>query len=763
MTDNQTATFGALLRSLRLASGLSQEMLAERAGLSAAAIAALERGRRTTPRADTVTLLASALALTDADRSTFISTALGNAEPAPARLSASNLPVQLTSFIGREEERTQVRLLLRTARLVTLTGTGGAGKTRLALRIAEELLGEYPDGVWLVELAPLTEAALAPQAVAQVLGVREERGRPLAAALVDHLRDARALLVLDNCEHLIAACADLVAALLRGCPSLRLLATSREPLNLNGEQCYRVPSLPVPDLDHLPPPERLGDYPSMLLFLARAREQRPEFALNPRNLRAVAQVCARLDGIPLAIELAAARITTLPVEAIAARLDDCFRLLTGGPRTVMPRQQTLRAALDWSYDLLSEQEQVALRRLAVFVGGWTLEAAEAICAGSYLESWEVLDLLGALVNKSLVLVEEREEEARFRLLETVRQYEHEKLVSAGEAPDLAERHLDWYLDQAVKAEAFLVGPEQRSWLSRLEIDHDNLRAALRLTLTEAQPNDPAAAAAGGKLVRGLTLAAALWRFWYMRGHLTEGRRWLEDLLRLTESSNAAGPVRARALHGAGVLAVSQGDYETARRLCEQSLAFYQTLDDSHGAAVALNILGHVAEKQGDFARAITLSQESLALHRAHGSTRDIAVALNNLATVLLSQGDHGHAQALYEECLVLNRELGDSRGTAITLTNLGEAARCRADYDRAAAYCEQSLALSRELGDAWGVAAALNTLADIARDNGRSEEAVQLYEQCLALRRELGDNAGVATLRDALATLRTDQGNHQRE
>jgi predicted ATPase/transcriptional regulator with XRE-family HTH domain len=562
------ASFGALLQQYRLAAGLSQEMLAERARISVQGLSALENGKRQTPYRHTVTLLAQALGLT-ASEAAALEAAVRRArtpasgKPPTARgedaLPAANvltfvpappgprsdLPVQPTSFIGREREQAEVVALLGRVRLLTLTGSGGVGKTRLALVVAGDLVDQYPAGVWLVELAALAEPGLVPGTAAQILGVREEVGRPLTASIADHLKEKRLLLVLDNCEHLVAACAALASALLRTCPHLHILATSREALEVAGEHRYRVPSLPVPDLTHLPPPERLVESAAVALFLARAQERRADFALTAQNAQAVAQVCVRLDGIPLAMELAAARVDSLSVEGIAARLDNRFRLLTGGARDALPRQRTLRATLDWSYDLLSEPEQALLDRLAVFAGGWTLAAAEAVCVGEGVEGWEVLDLLGSLVNKSLVQTEEAGGEVRYELLETVRQYGQERLAVAGGAAAVRDRHLAWCLALAEKAAPHLTGPEQGGWLTRLETEHDNLRAAL------------VSARETGADELGLRLAAALSHFWYIRSYCSEGRGWLEAAL--ARGGSAWPTARARALNGAGNLARQQGD------------------------------------------------------------------------------------------------------------------------------------------------------------------------------------------------------------
>ncbi|HVB08865.1 MAG TPA: helix-turn-helix domain-containing protein, partial [Bacillota bacterium] len=420
-----SGAFGELLKGYRLAAGLTQEALAERAGLGVRSVQAVEGGG-SRPRRDTLRRLADALALGASERALLLAAGTpaprrspAGDVPAPPSPARHNLPLAPSALIGREAERAVVLALLGEARLVTLTGSGGVGKTRLALAAAEALVEQYPDGVWLVELAALAEDRLVAQTVLETLGTPEEPSRPMLATLTDYLQDRLLLLLLDNCEHLVGACAALVEAVLRRCPGVRVLTTSREGLDVAGEQRYRVPSLPVPNLAHLPPPERLAESAAVALFLARARERRPDFALTAQNARTVAHVCARLDGIPLAIELAAARVDSLGVEGLAARLDGCFRLLTGGPRTALPRQRTLRAALDWSYDLLTESEQLLLDRLSVFAGGWTLAAAEATCAGDGIEQWEILDLLGGLVGKSLVQAEEAGGAVRYGLLETV--------------------------------------------------------------------------------------------------------------------------------------------------------------------------------------------------------------------------------------------------------------------------------------------------------------------------------------------------------
>jgi predicted ATPase/Tfp pilus assembly protein PilF len=658
-----------------------------------------------------------------------------------------NLPQALTCLIGREAEQGEVLALLAEARLVTLVGSGGVGKTRLALAVASELVDQYADGVWLLELAALADPTLVVGAVAQALGLREEPGLLLLTTLSEHLKAKQLLLVLDNCEHLIGACADLVSAVLRACPAVRLLATSREGLEVAGERRYRVPSLPVPDLTHLPPPERLAESAAVALFLARARERRPDLALTALTARAVAQICARLDGIPLAIELAAARVSSLAVEGIAARLGGCFRLLTGGGRDVLPRQRTLRATLDWSYDLLGEGEQRLLDRLSVFAGGCTLEAAEAVCTGDGVEGWQVLDLLSGLVNKSLVQLEEapgQPEQVRYRLLDTVRQYGQERLEACGEAAEVRTRHLAWCVALAEQAALALLGPEQAAWLAQLEMEHDNLRAALGWSTQDSRD--------GASSIR---LAGALGRFWHIRGHLSEGRGWLEGALAHGVGSAAA---RALALHWAGNLAYVQGNHGQAGALFEESLALRRALEDRHGIAASLNCLGNVAQDQGEYWRAKALFEEGLALKRELQDRRGVARVLNNLGSVACLQGDVQQAAALYQESLAIERELGDKAGIAKSLNNLGELADLQGNAQQAAALFEESLTLTRVLGDQFVIAIGLLNLGRITHLQSDDAHARAYLAEGLTVARGLDNRRLLAYALERMAMVAGAQG-----
>lgn len=637
----------------------------------------------------------------------------------------NNLPIQLTSFIGREMEIAEVKGLLSRARLLTLTGTGGSGKTRLALQVAAEVLEQYSDGVWWVELAALSDPALVPQTVASVLGVPEQPSRPVRETLVGYLRPKSLLLILDNCEHLLDPCARLGETLLRLCPSLTILATSREALAVSGEIIWPVPSLSLPDPQRLPPPDHLPQYEAVRLFIERAVSSQPRFTVTGNNAPAVAQVCHRLDGVPLAIELAAARVRVLAVEQIAARLDDRFRLLTGGSRTVLPRHQTLEAAMDWSYDLLSEQECSLFNRLSVFAGGWTLEAAEVVCSGDGVDTADVLDLLTQLVGKSLVVMETQGGEAWFRLLETVRQYARDRLRKAGEAANVRVRHRDWYLGLAERVEPELQGPRQTVWLERLEREHDNLRAAL----------DWSKAAADGAEA-GLRLAGALYWFWWMHGHWSEGRGWLEGAL--TRSEDVPISALPKALQGAANFAWRQGDYGRATVLSEKGLAICRELGDREHSAWLLMNLGIVALHQGDFGRATALFEESLVLGRELGYKGLISQALAQLGHVARIQYDYTQAAAFFQESLALSREVGNTRLIAYCLRSLGTLALRQKDYERAAVLYKEGLTLCREVRDRWVIEECLEGLAGVACAQENYKQAARLFGSAEALREILG-------------------------
>ena len=640
----------------------------------------------------------------------------------------NNLPQQISSFIGRADEIAQVETLLGKTRLLTLTGMGGTGKTRLALQAAANMLNEEGDGVWLVELAPLADPALVPQAVAQALGIREEAGTPMGRTLVQALREKRLLLVLDNCEHVLDACASLVSDLLRACPQVHVLASSREALGIAGEQTFRVPSLSLPSPTR---PQTAGEvvgYEAVRLFAERACQVQPSFTITDENAPAVVAVCRRLDGIPLALELAAARVRSLAVEEINTRLGSRFRLLTGGPRTALPRQQTLRALIDWSYDLLLAPEKTVLARLSVFAGDWSLESAEAVCAGDEVEEWEVLDLVTALADKSLLVVEQREERMRYRLLETVRQYAADRLLESGGSAAARGRHRAHFLGLAEEADAGTRGPEQGAWLDRLETEHDNLRAALDWCREDAEGAEA-----------GLRLAKAMYRFWRVRGYLAEGRE------RLAEAVGHPGareyPLkRASALRFASGLEQVQGNLSTARTLAEEALALFESTEDARGGAGVLLTLGNVALMQGDLTGAQAYYERGLPLYRRFGERDGIARALTNLGVVMQAQGDLTGAVTVCEESLAFFRERGDSESAARVLGSLGEIAYTRGEDAEARMRLEEALTLFHQIGARNGTLVGyLCLLGAVSLRQGRMAEARTRMAEGLTLAGEIGD------------------------
>jgi predicted ATPase len=534
----------------------------------------------------------------------------------------------------------------------------------------------------------IRDAALLAGVVANALGSVEQANRLQRDTLRDFLRPRAALLLLDNCEHLLDGCAALATDLLSACSGLRLLTTSREALGVSGETIWRVPGLSVPPADARPDPTSLPRFEAVQLLQARARASRADFALTTGNAPAVMQICQRLDGLPLAIELAAARLATLSVNDVATRLDDCFGLLTGGNRTALPRQQTLRATMEWSYGLLSAEEQRLLRRLSIFAGGYAGEAAAAVCGEEGAPGGAVLDLLGGLVAKSLVGLEESNGAGRYRLLETVRQYGWERLEESGEAQETRHKHAAYYLALAEEAESALTGPDQGRWLQRLDREYDNLRALRR-------------SRDSGEHEIGLRLAAALWRFWYVRGRQSEGRRWLENLLAVNgagDSAHAITIARARALYGASVLAAEQGDYQRAAALSLESVTLFERFDDTLGRARALNLRATVTRYQGDQTGATALYEESLALFRALGHGRATTVALSNLGHVAHDQGDEDQAGALYRESLTLYRGVGEKLGVASCLEGVALVDRTHERFERAALLYGAATSLRTAIG-----------------------------------------------------------------
>ena len=647
----------------------------------------------------------------------------------PPEAGKHNLTGSLTSFVGREGEKQELSRLLFTTRLLTLTGAGGSGKTRLAQEVARDLTHAYPDGVWLVELAPVAEGSLVTGTVAKTFEVREEPGRPPDATLADALRDKNLLLILDNCEHLVEDVARLAESLLGSCQGLRILATSREILGAAGEVSWQVPPLSGPDVAHRETAEELEGYESVRLFVQRARYRNPTFVLTRQNAEAVAKICEKLEGLPLAIELAAARVG-FSVHEIAKRLDDSLVLLTTGNRTATPRQRTLRGALDWSHDLLSEPERLLFRRLSTFVGGWTLKAAEVVGSGEGIEEEgrvsnpPVLDLLSQLVDKSLVLADSTEDgTVRYRLLEPVRQYARERLKESGETGIVQSRHARWCLELVEEVRGGLQGPEQTSWVGLMQKEHANAQGALSWSL-EAEPET------------ALRLAASLGYFWYRYGRIIEGRHWLEAVLAQTGGVESA--TRAKTLRLAGVLSEESGLYEQAEKLHEQGLALYRRLENMEGVAASLTSLGALAYAVGDLERAVLLTQESLVLKRELGDERALMSSRNNLGEMMQKAGELAKARALFEENLESDEILGDEWGTSVSRLNLGTLAIEQGDLARSETLLMEALRAFVRLGDEDATTECLDSLAGAAGARGEWARAATLLGAAEATREELG-------------------------
>jgi predicted ATPase/DNA-binding winged helix-turn-helix (wHTH) protein len=671
-------------------------------------------------------------------RDPFLEKSVKRAEALPP-----NLPVQRTGFVGREKEVAAARkLLLREdVRLVTVTGPGGIGKTRLAVQVARGLGEHFLGGIHFVSLSSLSDPGLVASVIVQSLGIREAGGRSPLEILKENLQDssrAPMLLLLDNFEHLVQAVAT-VAELLGVGPNLKILVTSRAALHVYGEHEFPVPPLALPDTRSMPPVEILSRYPAVALFVQRAIAAKPDFELNRENAPAVAEICARLDGLPLAIELAAARVKVLSPSAMRTRLTSRLQLLTGGARDVPQRHQTLRAAMDWSHDLLTAAEQKLFRRLSVFVGGCTLEGAEAVCDTKGDLDLDLLDGMASMVDKSLAQqVEQPPGESRFVMLETIREYALEKLEASGEKGLTKRSHAAYCLVLAEEEATEQNGGEGTEWLSRFALEHDNFRAGLEW-LTET-----------GDAEWGLRLGAALFRFWEMREYLAEGRTRLDKLLKIAAAAAPTKP-RARALFAAGVLAVAQGDYAAAETLIRESLEIARQLGDRQGAAVSLNALAVSARDRGDLPVARSLFEESMVLWRELGDQKAVARSLSNLANIVKLQGDNARARSLYAECLAIFRELGDRTGEAWSINYQGDVARDQGDCAAAQTLYEQGLAIFRELDDRWGVAGTLADLGSLAREQGNYPTAHSMYRESIKLFHELDHKRGIARLLEHFA------------
>jgi non-specific serine/threonine protein kinase len=699
------------------------------------------------------------------------SAGMAPAEPVDAASTlgqpSTNLLPARTPLVGRTVAVASLTRALdhttgKGTRLLTLTGVAGCGKTRLAVTVAGAVLDAYRDGVWLVELAPLPAGAGTGSngvvaAILTALGLHEQPGRAPLDTLVAHLQPRQMLVVLDNCEHVVPACAMLVSLLLAKCPELRILATSQRPLGITPETVWPVDPLAVPE------PvagnataimlRQMGQSDAVQLLVQRAQAVQPSFTLTAENAMAVGAICRRLDGLPLAIELAAARLNVLPAEDVLARLSDRFRLLRRGGRTGDERHRTLQATLDWSYALLEPAGQAVLRRLAVFAGGWDVAAAEAVCTGEAVEAVAVLELLDDLLDRSLISVREADGVPRYGMLDTVRHYGLQQLEREDETAAVRDRHLDWCATLAEQAAPALQGPRQAAWLARLDRERENLRAALQWAMDR------------GQAALGLRLAGGLWMFWRRRGHLREGRHWLAALLALVADGPAAAPMalRASAIEWAAWLAEDEHEFEQAATLFAQSSRLRRALGEDERPTGHLINAAMEARAEGDYYRATTLLEQSLAQHRALGNREGIIVgglglSLSRLALVLAERGEYARATALYEECLALVRELGDREGIGIALLGLGDIARDLGDAGRVKAYCEETLGLFRELGQTWAIAFSLNNLALAAYLEGDLTLATRRTTESETLFRELQAGPSLAEVLITVGRVRGAMG-----
>ena len=699
----------------------------------------------------------------------------------------NNLPAQLTTFIGREKEIEEIKKDLESHRLVTLTGSGGAGKTRLSLHVGAGCFEQFTNGVWFVELASLTDPSLITSAVMSAIGLHEKDND--IKTLVSHIGDQSQLLILDNCEHLIEDCARLVESLIQLCPKLHVLASSREAFGITGEQPYHVPSLPFPDPRHLPPLDEIAQCESVQLFIERAKAYVPSFSLTEKNASSIAQICSRLDGIPLAIELAAARMKVMSVEQLASRLGDVFNLLTSGSRTALPRQQTLRALIEWSYDLLSDSEKSLFRRLAAFSGGWSLEAAEAVISVEGGEA--VLDDLARLVDKSLVIKEELDGEARFHMLETIRQYAEFKLFAAEEVEEVRNRHRDWFMQLAETAEPKLRTGEQLPWLERLEMEHDNLRAAMNWSIEQKY------------IEQALRIPSALTYFWEIHGHGDEGRNWFRQALSIDEDAKRKYPFAwANAVHGFASLSAYTpqfqtyrpemeevlkifrehgddfraghtlyhlayfphfvGELDTAKARYEESLGVYKKINNEWGVGECLHCIAHIEEVQGNTEKAHVLYNQSLEELQPIGDRYSLFHPLGDTALIALNKGELNTAKTILEDSIQAFEELKNREWTSISINRLTEVLHEQGEYENARKVNQRNLDVQRETNSPDQLSWSIELKGRIELAEGNLSSAHQLLDEALAISEKINNQFSVGFLKTALGLIDCYEGNYAR-
>ncbi|WBQ02513.1 ATP-binding protein [Kribbella sp. CA-293567] len=736
--DAQATGFGDLLRRHRRDAGLSQEKLAELAGLSVDAIAALERGRRRAPRPQTLRLLADALRLGPPDRAQLTTAARRDGDVGP-RSAMRPAPAPANELVGRADEVAEVGRLVgdRITRLMTLSGPGGVGKTRLALAVAAEVAHFFEDGVCWVPLAPVSDPAGVAPALAGSIGLHPLDGTRLVLEIAEQIGRRQLLLVLDNCEHVVADAAEICSVLLEYCPNLSVLAASRELLRIPGESVYVVPPLGLPETD-----EQLDTSPAVKLFVDRATA-RGQAPVEQREQ--IARVVRRLEGMPLAIELAAARTNVLTVEELAAELETSFGILAGGGSTAGPRQQSLYGAIEWSHELLTPPERELFALLSVFVGGWTLNAAAAVLSGvavpGPLERARALDLTSRLVDKSLIRVSRDRGTARYDMLAVIREFAADRLTASGRADEVARQHAAFCIALAEEAENHLRGADQAEWLDRLDSEFDNLRAAMAWSLRAGTAGEP------------VRLAGGLWLFCYLRGHYAEGSGWLERALGMANTAGVEPQYRAKATLGAGMLAFLQCEYEVATTRLESALTQYQELGDTAGTALVMQRLGGVARERGDYLTAENLHCQSYDLFESLGDRSGMSWAHNQLGFVAWLRGDLEIGARRCRRARDSFRVLGDGEGLAWSLISLGAIAQYSGELAEAEELLTESLALSQRLGYREGVAWSLNQLGIVERRRGFTDRAVHLLDESLAEHRDLGDRWRTASVLEELATV----------
>lgn len=647
---------------------------------------------------------------------------------------SNNFPVLSTTFVGRERELSEIGTAFGEARLLTLTGVGGTGKTRLALRHAADQTDRYPDGAWLIELASLTDPDNVPRALADVFGIRDDPGTDLTAALIDYLRDKRTLLVIDNCEHLLKRVSDIVEMILDDCPGVRILATSRESLRTEHEETYSVPSLPVPESDEL---GAIKSSAAVLLFVDRAIAVKAAFMLSDENSAAVAAICRRLDGIPLAIELAAARLKKMSVQAVLLWLNQKFTVLTGGTESKVKRHQTLRSLIDWSYDLLDESEKTVFNAVSVFRGGWTVESAVEVCTIGGIDKADVPDLLASLAGRSLLVPSE----GRCGMLEAIREYAGERLNESGDERVVNERHSLAFVELCERAKPHFRGPEQAEWLVRIKDDHENIRTALARMCADREFADDA-----------LRLVAGLWPFWVARGDLTEGRQWCDTAIKNVQK-RAQYSVWAEALTGSGTLAWLQADFPAATARVGEAIELFRKCDDQKGLAKALNILANVKTAKGYKQEAKEIYAESLAIRRRIGDRSGIGGSLNNLGAIAIEASELDLAKELLEESRDIFDEIGDRNYYGLALKNLGTVSEFQGRYAESLSLFKKSLEIYREVGDEHRAVTSQAHIATIYMKQGDIETARKMFGECLDFRKEIGDKRGHADLLGDLALI----------